>query len=52
MGDKYMNWQGIVGEVVEMNKIKMVQVRDTNGKITQTIVARKLDIKKFKKIEA
>ncbi len=51
VGDKYRNKAGAVGVVKETNGVKMLEVRNNLGRITQTIVLRKLNLNNFERVE-
>ncbi|MCK5537588.1 MAG: hypothetical protein KAI79_12230 [Bacteroidales bacterium] len=51
IGDKYKSRNGLVGEVVKLNGVPRLEVRNALGRITQTILLRKIDLSGFKKLE-
>ena len=50
IGDRYQSRNGQIGEVKTFGGVEMLEVRNSLGKITQTIVLRKIDLKGFKKV--
>ena len=49
IGDKFKSRNGQIGTIENINSVPMLVVRD-KGKVTQTIVLRKIDITKFEKV--
>jgi len=47
VGARYKSRNGLRGEIEEINRIKMLVVKNVRGKITQTISLRKIDLKQF-----
>ena len=47
VGARYKSRNGLSGEIEEINRIKMLVVKNVRGKITQTISLRKIDLKQF-----
>ena len=50
VGDKYKSKNGLVGEIVNYNGIKRLEIRNMCGRIIQTISLNKIDLSKFEKV--
>lgn len=50
IGSKYKSKNGLVGTIENINGVPRLVVKNQNGKITQTISPRKLDLEKFEKV--
>ena len=50
INDKYQSKNGLIGTIKSINGVKMLEVKNSLGKISQCIVVRKLDLNKFERI--
>ena len=50
IGDKFINKNGKVGTIVDVNGVLTLQILNKLGKIEQNIVLRKIDLTKFERV--
>ena len=51
IGTRYKSKNGLIGKVIEVGGVKMLEVRNSLDRITQTIILRKINLKKFERCE-
>ena len=51
IGDKYKSKNGMIGTVVNYRGVLRLEVRNSLGRIQQTISLGDIDLKKFEKVE-